>query len=298
MKEICAVVLSFNRVELLKKCVDAVLNQRNIDSDVLIIDNGEQKEVAEIYGNNAIDGVLYYRPNSNCGCAGGFNLGIRKAIEIGYRYIWTLDDDSIPCEDALYELMESGKKIGDNWGILSSVAFCNDGKLCKANIQKKGVFTFLKGSDYKFNSIEVMMVSWASMLIRSEVVYDVGLPISDYFVYSDDYEFSARISNKYSVYVIPRSRVVHEISINKKANIVFAEGERLERFKYLYRNDVHFYKRFGVKGIIYIISKCIATLLYIAVKEKNDKIGKIKILCDSVCAGISFDPKIELLRKA
>ncbi len=295
MNEVCAIVLSFNRGELLKKCIESVLNQEKIECDVLIIDNGEDEEVGKTYGNSAADGVRYLRPEKNCGCAGGFNLGIRTAIELGYKYIWTLDDDVIPNRDSLSELIEAGKGLNGNWGILSSVAYWSDGSLCKANIQKKGLFTFLNENDYMLDKIPVKMVSWASMLINYKAVYEVGLPISEYFVYSDDYEFSSRISNRFPVYVIPQSKVTHEMKSNKKANIVHSEGERLNRFNYLYRNDVHFYKRFGLKGTIYILAKCMVTLLYIAIKEKKNKVGKMKILVDAVCAGMKFNPSIEML---
>ena len=295
MNKVCAVVLSFNRSELLTKCVESVLNQEKIKCDVLIIDNGEDEEVGKIYADSSVERVRYIRPEKNCGCAGGFNLGIRTAIELGYKYIWTLDDDVIPYKNTLSELAEAGEELSGDWGILSSVAYWNDGSLCKANIQKKGLFTFLNKNDYDRDRIPVKMVSWASMLINSKAVYEVGLPISEYFIYSDDYEFSSRVSSRFPVYVIPQSKVAHEMKSNKKANIVHSEGERLDRFNYLYRNDVHFYKRFELKGTIYIFAKCIVTLLYIALKEKRDKAGKAKILVNAVHAGMTFNPSIEML---
>lgn len=295
MNHVCAVVLSFNRGKLLKKCIESVISQEKIRCDVLIIDNGDDEEVGRRYGNSAVEGVRYVRPEKNCGCAGGFNLGIRTAIQLGYKYIWTLDDDVIPYKNALSELIIVGEEVNGNWGILSSVAYWSDGSLCKANIQKKGLFTFLNKNDYGLNRIPVKMVSWASMLINSKAVYEVGLPISEYFIYSDDYEFSFRISSRFPVYVIPQSKVTHEMKSNKKANIVLSEGERLDRFNYLYRNDVHFYKRFGFKGIIYIFAKCMVTFVYIVLKEKKDKVGKIKILVGAAREGLTFDPKIEML---
>ncbi len=54
---------------------------------------------------------------------------------------------------------------------------------------------------------------------------------------------------KYACYLINSSVVVvHKSKNNIGANIATEEPERLERFGYLYRNDVYLYRREGIVG--------------------------------------------------
>ena len=147
--------------------------------------------------------------------------------------------------------------------------------------------------DYKKRFVPACMVSAASMYIKAEAVKEVGLPIADYFFYTDDYEFSSRIGRKYPVYVVPASKVTHLMRKNMKANIVNDTADRFYRYKFLYRNDVHCYKGFGIKGYIYLLIKFIYTFIMIVVKRNDNKILKIKTLVTGYRDGKLFNPEIE-----
>ena len=44
---------------------------------------------------------------ANIGGAGGFNLGMRWAVEVGYEYVWVMDDDCITLKNTLQELLKA-----------------------------------------------------------------------------------------------------------------------------------------------------------------------------------------------
>lgn len=69
-----------------------------------------------------------------------------------------------------------------DWGFLSSLAFWKDGTLCKANIQKKGVFTFVNSKDYRADLVPVYMAAMTSLYLNAEAVRTVGLPIAEYYL--------------------------------------------------------------------------------------------------------------------
>ena len=108
MNKIVTVVVTYNRKELLKKCINALLNQTITESDIIIIDNASTDDtkdyIAEERGNQR---VKYFRLKKNTGGAGGFNAGLKKAIELQYEYFWLMDDDSIPREDALEMMLKA-----------------------------------------------------------------------------------------------------------------------------------------------------------------------------------------------
>lgn len=105
-----AVVVTYNRKVLLKECINALLQQTLKNIIISIIDNastdGTEDFIAEY-----VDGekVYYYNTGANIGGAGGFNYGMKIAVnEKKCEYIWIMDDDTIPEPDAAEKLIYAG----------------------------------------------------------------------------------------------------------------------------------------------------------------------------------------------
>src|SRR5689334_2658009 len=103
MDKVIAVIVTYNRKQLLANCISALKNQtRKIDS-ILVINNGSTDDTATwLQQQNNIDHIS----QGNVGSGGGFYTGIKTAYERGYNWIWLMDDDGFPKEDALEKLLE------------------------------------------------------------------------------------------------------------------------------------------------------------------------------------------------
>lgn len=296
MKEIsvCAVVATYNRKELLEQCINQILKQEAAECDIIVVDNGSTDGTEDLFSTEfAIDSIKYINIGKNLGSAGSQAIGLKEAVKADYKYIWLMDDDVIPQTNSLYELLKANEELCGNWGILSSVAYWKDGTICEANRQKKSIFKFMTDMDYNQKYVPVFMVSAASMFIKAEAIRKMGLPISEYFIYTDDYEYSSRIGRKYSIYVVTSSKVMHAMKVNMKVNIVKETSDRLHRYEYLYRNDVHCYRQFGIKGHLYLIIKFIYTFFLIILCERKAVKKKISILVKGYLNGLQFNPVIE-----
>ncbi len=296
MQKVCAVVVTYNRRDKLEKCIDSILNQKDVGSDVFVINNNSTDDTEEFvmskYKENCA--VRYFNTGANLGGAGGFEYGVNQAVKAGYEYIWIMDDDTWPSDTALKELFECDKELNGNWGFLSSVAYWTDGSVCKANIQKKSVFRFVKNNDYTSEHCRVQFASFVSLLVKSSVVCELGLPIGEYFIWTDDYEFTGRISKKYKGYMVPASKVTHAMAVHQKANIAKDDISRIERYSNLFRNDVHCYKQHGVKGFFYVLLKDIYMALSVIIKS-NNKINRLNVIREGVNKGLRFNPEIKYL---
>ncbi|MBR3306284.1 MAG: glycosyltransferase [Lachnospiraceae bacterium] len=288
-----AVVVTYNRRELLKKCIKRLLEQ-TIPCDIYVIDNASADGTADMIRDEYVGSSLrYFNTGKNLGCSGGNEFGIREALKAGYEYIWTLDDDVIPERDSLEQLFRGGKALKGRWGVLSSVVKWKDGSICKANRQKKSLFTFVTDRELKKKkAVRVKMVSFASMLIRASVVRDVGLPKVEYFIWTDDYEYSGRVSRRYPVYVIPQSVVLHEMKRNRKHDLATEQGERIHRYKYLFRNDVDCYRDYGIAGWSYILLKDIGTSVRILMFSGADAGHRLRVVWSSFKKGLHFRPEV------
>lgn len=292
---VAAVVVTYNRKGLLQKCIGKLLAQKDASCDVFVIDNASTDGTREMVQNLGEPRIYYHNTGANLGCSGGFEIGIKQAVLAGYEYVWIMDDDTLPFENALSELLEAGKKTGGKWGALSSVAYWTDGNICRMNIQKKTIFKHITQSVYKKELYPVVMCTFVSLLVPSKVIREVGLPIGEYFIWTDDYEYTGRISLKYPCYVVPSSKVIHAMQKHTRVNFATDSPSRIGRYKYIYRNDVHCYRRYGLKGWAYIILKDVYTIINVLLRSKEKKIEKIKTLMKGFAEGLSFHPQIQMI---
>jgi len=288
---VAAVVVTYNRKELLRKCLNAIIGQKNVTCDIYVIDNNSDDGTKDmIISEYNIPNVKYHNTGKNLGGAGGFEIGVRMAKDAGYDYIWIMDDDTIPNDDALYELFEADKKMNGNWGFLSSVAYWTDGNICKMNIQKKTIFKHVGKKEYSKDISPIVMCSFVSLLVKGNVARKLGSPIGEYFIWTDDYEYTGRISREYPCYMVPNSKVTHAMKKHMRVDFANETPDRIERYHYIYRNDVHCYKKYGIKGWLYIILKDLYTSAKIIFKSKDNKLNKVKIVWKGFNEGLKFHP--------
>lgn len=297
MKKIAAVVVTYNRKQLLKENIECLMAQTLADIlDIVIIDNHSTDGTREMLESFICDAsVIYKDTGRNLGGAGGFSFGVKFAAECGYEYIWLMDDDCMPKEDSLQAFIKADKYLRGRYGFLSSKVLWRDGNICKMNVQRRTLTRNVKdfGSDF----VPVVMASFVSLFVPSKVVYELGIPIKDFFIWTDDWEYTRRISRKYPCYLINQSIVTHKSESNFGANIENDGKSRLSRYRYLYRNDVYLYRREGVKGFVYEAFRLTAHCIRVLVKSKDYKRRRIMCILRGTASGLKFNPEIEFIKK-
>ncbi len=290
--KIAAVVVTYNRKELLKENIESLLTQKPNVPDILIVDNhstdGTKEFVREYIDNGSIE---YCDTGANLGGAGGFNFGMRKAVELGYEFVWVMDDDCMPTENALEELVKTDRELNGNYGFLSSKVLWKDGSLCAMNRQRDTLTHTIETLDSGLKPI--VMASFVSLFLPTKVVKEMGLPIKEFFIWTDDWEFTRRISKKYPCYAVAESVVIHKSKSNIGANIATESADRLDRFNYLYRNDVYLYRREGLKGFIYEVVRLSGHCARVLMKSSDHKKERLRKILSGTKEGLKFKPVIE-----
>ncbi len=290
-KRVAAVVVTYNRKDYLVRCVQALLRQTS-PVDVLIVDNASTDGTADVLQPFLCDRVHYHNTGENLGGAGGFQYGARLAVQAGYDLLWLMDDDCIPEPDALSALLAADGELDGNYGFLSGMAYWKDGSLCNMNVQKTGIKS--KIEDLSSPLVPVIMATFVSVLIPAERVREVGLPIKEFFIWSDDLEYTRRLSRRWPCYAVTGSRALHDMKSNDKVNIATDSAERLGRYAYLYRNEVYVYRREGFKGWIYLLPRVCLHLAKVLLKSDH-KWKKMRTILSSFFAGFRFKPAIEFV---
>lgn len=292
MKDVVAIVVTYNRKAMLLECVEHLLQQQNAHADILVVDNASTDGTAEALQELINDSkIIYCNTGANIGGAGGFQFGMKEALKRGYKYLWLMDDDVCPSPDCLAMLIKADKSLDGQYGFLSSVAKWKDNSICQMNIQKTSLNK--KIEDYSSPTVPVIMATFVSFFVKADTVLDVGLPIKEFFIWADDLEYSRRISLKYSCYVVNESVVVHKMKTNDKVGIEHEHADRLWRYKYLYRNEVYIFRREGFKAKLYLFLRVVLHLMRVVFKAKESKREKMQVILNSYRDGFSFNPEIE-----
>ncbi|MBP3810483.1 MAG: glycosyltransferase family 2 protein [Clostridiales bacterium] len=289
---VVTVVVTYNRKELLVECIKRLLGQENSRTDILIVDNastdGTKDHIKSFIDNNEI---IYINTGKNLGGAGGFSYGVAKAVELGYEYVWLMDDDTFAGPTALQGLMAAKDRLNDEFGYLSSIVYWKDGSLCNMNKQR---YSIRKKVDAVPADMEqIIMASFVSFFVKTSTVKKVGLPIKEFFIWADDLEYSRRISLTMPCYVVPDSTVEHYMDSNNKVGIESEPESRLWRYQYLYRNEVYLYRREGFTGMLYLFARFALHNIRILFKAKDGRMKKLRVIWKSFTSGFSFKPAIE-----
>ena len=232
----------------------------------------------------------YYNTGKNLGGAGGFACGIQQAACSGAEYLWIMDDDCLPEPDALQQLLLADAELDGQYGWLSSRALAPDGKDQPMNLQRSTPYKDL--ASFAGPRQPAVMASFVSLFLRSSTVQRFGLPIAEFFIWSDDWEYTRRISHSMPCYVIPASRVVHAMQNATVVNIATDTPDRWPRYRYFYRNDVVLYRREGLRGWLWLIAKDVWHSVQV-LRHGPQKCKRLGIIWRGFFAGVNFHPTVQ-----
>ena len=311
MKKILAAIVTYNRLDLLKKVIDALENQ-SVPCDILIVNNASTDDTESwvlshqhAVPQDAPFHFLYENTGANLGGAGGFNYGMRRSVELGYDYVWIMDDDAVPTPNALEKLLDADKKLADQnqmYGFLSSVVRWTDGSICVMNRQRLKDH-YLEESDLT-KAIEtntllpVECATFVSLLIPTKVIEKVGLPIKEFFIWSDDIEYTTRITKRNNIpaYIVPDSVIVHETKNNAGSDIVLDGAERIDRYRYSIRNGNYAYRHYSFRMFLSYLFNLGVSFILVWLRSKDNKLKRSRVIISSFFKGLVFNPKVEYVK--
>ena len=288
--EIAAVIVTCNRKMLLEQCLQAIFHQEPIIPDILVFDNASSDGTRQMMLQKYSDPFIrYYRSEKKLGGAGGFCRAIEMAVSLGYKKLWIMDDDTLPQHVALQRLMAADSAKKGEYGFLGSRVLWKNGQPCVMNRQRNSIFHDV--SDTAQGLTPVVMSSFVSLFLDAARVREFGLPIEDFFIWCDDWEYTRRISLRYPCYLVPDSIVVHAMQSNIPVNIATDEPDRLDRYRYFYRNDVVLFRREGLVGWAYLVLKDLWHSLQV-LSSGHQRLKKLGIIWSGFFRGMFFFPDI------
>ena len=208
---IVAVVVAWNRCELLTQCLDGLAGQTRPADAVIVVDNASTDGSGDIARDHPVVTEVITMP-TNTGGAGGFTTGIAAAIARQRADgIWIMDDDTVPTSTALQALLDTARLYPRELAVLASRADWSDGREHPMNTPRTRLDASPreKADAARLGCRPIRSASFVSILINAEAVRECGLPMADYFLWNDDFEYTARLLRHHEGLYVPASRVRH-----------------------------------------------------------------------------------------
>ena len=288
---LAAVIVTFNRKELLGENIRMLLKQTRPFDKIFVVDNCSTDGTPEYLKDRGwMDDprFVYVKTHANIGGAGGFYTGAKAAYEAGADYIVLMDDDGRAADEHTFEnlLREAERLHAENPKIFVNslvrqgelLSFKMDSKYTVAEALAAAKDGILDGEANPFNGT----------LVSRELVAEIGYPNPDFFIKGDEVNYKQRsfdagakvVTVVDSDYIHPRPETNERIVLGKRVPF-FVEAPWKEY--YAARNFTYMYKQNGwYKAIAF---ELIFVKLLAIMTMKCKKTAAVKMLAKGVKDG-------------
>lgn len=269
-QRIAAVIVTYNRKNLLEQCLISLLNQTRRLDHIIIIDNASNDGTEAFLSSRsylAKENVEYVKLQQNIGGAGGFNEGMKRGYEAGYDWLWLMDDDGLPEYNCLEILLDDSCKndlfraplvvnIENEDELAFGYSLPNDKRQLKTISEVRNIMTNGKvyGLANPFNGV----------LVHRDIIQNIGFPIKDLFLWGDEVEYLLRIQRA-GYLIVTKVNAIHKhpkdrmtLHKCKLLGIKFSVAHTENSFKdyLILRNYAYLAKKYyGWKGLLKHIVK-------------------------------------------
>lgn len=293
MKVVCVIVTYGNRLYTLEKVVDGCL--KNGVDKIIIVDNASENIIPDYQRCEVI------RLPENIGSAGGYKVGLEHAHKTDCDFVWLLDDDNVPQENALNDLKQYYELIMEGFTKKELVCLVsnrnNDFFSYLALLDGKGKLDAVIGSqnavlglnlfDYKrtrenaklwsnppkykpcISKLPVAM--YGGMFFHKSLLDKIGYPNEDLFLYCDDYEWSNRIIEVGGKIILIPTSIVVDVENEPQRK----RSEDDYRVYYGTRNHVLFQRKFISSKFKFWVNY-IAYLILLKLKRDTIKLNAVR----------------------
>ncbi len=263
MKKVGIVILNWNGFSNTSACLESIkkADHRDVDSSVIIVDNASSDDSIKQIKKNYPD-IHIVENHANLGFSQGNNVGIHRALSLGSKYIFLLNNDTIIDKNTIARLV-NGAEI-NNAGIVAPKIYFQAGYeyhetryaakdrgkviwYAGGVIDWKNCYGIHLGVDEvdrgetKWNQERITdFASGCAMLVKKEVFEKVGYFDKKYYLYYEDLDFNVRVKKMgYTIRYFPGSFLWH-----KNASSSGYSGSELQDY-YISRNRLLFGMRFA-----------------------------------------------------
>lgn len=229
------VIVTYNRLALLKECIECVYNQTYKFLEVVIVDNACTDGTSTWLDSLTYDNIHIIHEETNGGGAKGFSDGVKYVHEnLDAEWLLLIDDDAMLSNNYIEEIEKATKNNPECKAFSGRVE--TEGKIDVTHRKRVGgTFSFniipVSLTEYSNKTFLYDLCSFCGLIFNMSLIDKIGLPKAEYFIWYDDTEYSLRI-RKYTEIIN-----INSIKINHKTKVVNTSSEINWRGYYGIRNS-------------------------------------------------------------
>ncbi len=254
---VAAAVTTFNRLESLQRCIEAIRAQDRPPDEIIVVDDQSSDGTREWLDSQ--QGLVVVHQPENGGCANSFHTVLKIAYDRGHDFAWAMDDDVYPERSALRTVLEAydeltrqGVKVG---GLTAYQAQWDDGGVTwlpfrlPSSVARAFRYRYLSpevGIERgKGEPKEIDLYAFIGTLFPRAAMAEVGFPRREFYYYGEDTDYALRLAERgFKSFIVPRSVVQHAGGGFRAPALLPVAANW--RYYYMYRNQlalVRMYRR-------------------------------------------------------
>lgn len=266
--KITAVVVTYNRLEKLKKALSCYEKEANFLYSLVVVNNnstdGTDKYLQEWDNSTSISNHHVINLPQNIGGAGGFATGQKYAMENGADWVFVADDDAYVSEGTFHSFINFVENSQERLSAVCAAVYNMDGTPSlehRSNI-KIGLWHYkIKNSlldDYSKDRFYIDLFSYVGTFINIIAMREFGICNGNLFIYADDAEHSLRMKKYGKIVCLPSMKVFHDSGANNQKLITRMSW----RDFYAIRNIILMIKKYSVLAALHCSLSAIHDVLY------------------------------------
>lgn len=296
MLTVAAVVVTRNRPALLKRCLAAIDGQTYPTKHLVVVDNASDQPTRDLLAAEVArrDTAFHMiRSEENTGGAGGFHIGMRASLSLPCTHLWLMDDDCEPDRKALEELVAAMSIVGED-AVLGGNVFDIGGECINVQpvAQRLGANGLTQYPLHLADGLcEMAGLTFVSFLVPVKLVWKVGLPLKEFFIWGDDHEYSLRLRHVTRIYQVGKSKVTHLKYGDASFSIINeSDYNKIWQYRWVYRNRVFIAQKYdGILSmqLMRFVFRSFRDIFFSFLSGKFI-LMKCKTIIYGLCAGIAF----------
>ncbi len=257
------VIVTYNRLNLLKECIQNVEKQSLKFNHIIIVDNHSSDGTLEYL--SSFNENLKYRIillDENRGGAYGFYEGIKCAFALLDDWVLLIDDDAMIEKNYIFNINKyiDEKKCLAYSGVVKTNGNIYTRHRTRLKYKKCYQLSNVPIQEYDADYFWCDSATFCGLLINRKIIDLIGFPNKDYFIWEDDAEYCLRFKDYTSI------KNINSAILNHKTDATFD----VFSWKAYYgaRNNLDISKRYyGLLGIGYCLLRIGGRILVYSLKE-------------------------------
>lgn len=217
------VIVTFNRLEKLKKTLECYARQTKPFRNLIVVNNHSTDGTGDYLETwqqmESPFGKYVITTKDNLGGAGGFYVGEKKAMTMNPDWLFIADDDAYPEPDMMEQFYHfSEQQPLDSFSAVCAAVLKPDGSFDVCHRSRYTVTStnhFIWDSapleDYKKPFFTIDFLSYVGPFINAKALKKVGYIDPKFFIYNDDSEHSLRLKKYGDIICVPKIRIIHDV---------------------------------------------------------------------------------------